>query len=172
MNYIIDKSINFVEVVIFILAITTKNKKFIYILLFFIVAYLISGFIRIYFMKNYFNNHFIKRPNTKTCMINNLNSKNYIGKLFTIYKILPLNEQNKYFSIGIPSFHMTIISSILTSIYLFFPKYKNFILISGIIYTLLMSLELVNNGCHTLLQILFGIIIGIITSTILYNVVT
>ncbi len=67
---------------------------------------------------------------------------------------------------------MTIISSLFMSVYLFFPKYKKFILILGIIYTLLLSLELVNNGCHTILQILFGIIIGIITTTILYNVVT
>ncbi len=70
MNYIIDNIINFFEVSIFILAITTKNKKFIYILLFYIVAYLISGFVRIYFMKNYFNNHDIKRPDIITCINN------------------------------------------------------------------------------------------------------
>jgi membrane-associated phospholipid phosphatase len=79
-------------------------------------------------------------------------------------------DKSEYFKRGLPSMHMTMAASILTLIYLFFPKYKKIVLMTAPVYIVLLGFSRIYLSCHTLLQVVCGIIFGMLGAKAMYSV--
>ena len=89
---------------------------------------------------------------------------------FIFEQILKKIDINEYKKRGFPSMHMTTCVSIITMMYLFFPKYNKILLKVASIYIILVGYSRIYLSCHTWLQVIFGIIVGILGGKLMYNI--
>ena len=145
--------------------IVTKNVKWFYILISTFILVTCVEIIKITMMR--YNAEFLYRPGKCTgerSMTDMLFYKNFILK-----KILEKIDRNEYEKRGFPSVHMTTGVSAITLIYLFFPKYKKILLMVAPVYIILLGYSRMYLNCHTLLQVISGIIVGMIGGNLMYN---
>ena len=76
---------------------------------------------------------------------------------------------NEYNVMGFPSMHMTRATTILALTYLFFPKYKKITGIVAPIYLALLAWSRIYLNCHTILQVIGGLILGTAAAKISFN---
>ena len=151
---------------IFITLIVTKNIKWLYILLSVFIIVTCVEIIKIILMR--YDAAFLYRPD------NCIDSKSIVDMLFynnfIFEQILKKIDINEYKKRGFPSMHMTTCVSIITMMYLFFPKYNKILLKVASIYIILVGYSRIYLSCHTWLQVIFGIIVGILGGKLMYNI--
>ena len=151
---------------IFITLIVTKNIKWLYILLSVFIIVTCVEIIKIILMR--YDAAFLYRPD------NCIDGKSIVDMLFynnfIFEQILKKIDINEYKKRGFPSMHMTTCVSIITMMYLFFPKYNKILLRVAPIYIILVGYSRIYLNCHTLLQVIFGIIVGILGGKLMYNI--
>jgi membrane-associated phospholipid phosphatase len=151
---------------IFITLTVTKNGKWFYILLsVFIIATCVE-IIKIILMR--YDYKFLYRPGK--CNSDKSITDMILYKNFIFEKILEKIDIHEYKKRGFPSVHMTISVSIITMMYLFFPKYQKILLKVAPVYIILVGYSRMYLNCHTLIQVIFGTITGILGGMIMYNV--
>ena len=151
---------------IFITLIVTKNIKWLYILLSVFIIVTCVEIIKIILMR--YDAAFLYRPD------NCIDSKSIVDMLFynnfIFEQILKKIDIHEYKKRGFPSMHMTTCVSIITMMYLFFPKYNKILLKVASIYIILVGYSRIYLSCHTWLQVIFGIIVGILGGKLMYNI--
>ena len=151
---------------IFITLIVTKNIKWLYILLSVFIIVTCVEIIKIILMR--YDAAFLYRPD------NCIDSKSIVDMLFynnfIFEQILKKIDIHEYKKRGFPSMHMTTCVSIITMMYLFFPKYNKILLRIAPIYIILVGYSRIYLSCHTWLQVIFGIIVGILGGKLMYNI--
>ena len=151
---------------IFITLIVTKNIKWLYILLSVFIIVTCVEVIKIILMR--YDAAFLYRPD------NCIDGKSIVDMLFynnfIFEQILKKIDINEYKKRGFPSMHMTTCVSIITMMYLFFPKYNKILLKVASIYIILVGYSRIYLSCHTWLQVIFGIIVGILGGKLMYNI--
>ena len=151
---------------IIITFIVTKNIKWLYILLSVFIIVTCVEIIKIILMR--YDADFLYRPD-KCIGVKSITDMLFY-KNFIFEKILTKIDIHEYEKRGFPSVHMTISVSIITMMYLFFPKYNKILLKIAPIYIILLGYSHNYLGCHTLIQVIFGIVMGIMGGSIMYNV--
>lgn len=146
--------------------IVTKNSKWFYILLSVFIIVTCVEIIKIIMMR--YDAKFLYRPGK--CISDKNKADSFFYHNFILERILEKIDMSDYKKRGFPSVHMTSCVSILTMIYLFFPKYKKILLIAAPIYIILVGYSRMYLNCHTLLQVISGIIVGILGGKLMYNV--
>ena len=68
---------------------------------------------------------------------------------------------------GFPSGHVTSTVSLFVGVALLFPEYRNYAIIGGTIYTILMAVSRINKKCHTPLQTIAGATLGLVGTYLL-----
>jgi membrane-associated phospholipid phosphatase len=151
---------------IFITLIVTKESKWFYILLSVFVITTVAQITKVILMR--YDAPFLYRPRGCT------GEKTVLDKLlyrnFVLERIFERIDKSEYFKRGLPSMHMTMAASILTLIYLFFPKYKKIVLMTAPVYIVLLGFSRIYLSCHTLLQVVCGIIFGMLGANAMYSV--
>ena len=151
---------------IIITFIVTKNIKWLYILLSVFIIVTCVEIIKIILMR--YDADFLYRPD-KCIGVKSITDMLFY-KNFIFEQILTKIDIHEYEKRGFPSVHMTISVSIITMMYLFFPKYNKILLKIAPIYIILLGYSHNYLGCHTLIQVIFGIVMGIMGGSIMYNV--
>jgi membrane-associated phospholipid phosphatase len=151
---------------VFITLIVTKNVKWMYILLSVFIIITCVEILKIILMR--YDATFLYRPGH--CMGNKSIIDMLFYKNFIFEQILKKIDIREYEKRGFPSIHMTSCVSIITMMYLFFPKFKKILLMTAPIYIALVGYSRIYLNCHTLLQVIFGIITGILGGKLMYNV--
>ena len=162
----ISNSVSLMFFSMFITLVVTKNAKWFYILLSVFVIVTCVQIIKIILMR--YDAKFLYRPGLCIGDRNIYDSLFYHN--FILEKILEKIDKNEYKKRGLPSVHMTSGVSILTLMYLFFPKYQKIMLKVAPIYIILLGYSRMYLNCHTLLQVIFGIIVGMLGGKLMYNV--
>jgi membrane-associated phospholipid phosphatase len=144
----------------------TKNSKWFYILLSVFIIVTCIQIIKIVMMR--YDAKFLYRPGT--CISDNNKADSFFYDNFILERILEKIDISEYNKRGFPSVHMTSCVVIITLIYLFFPKYKKILLMVAPIYIILVGYSRMYLNCHTLLQVISGIIVGILGGKLMYNV--
>jgi membrane-associated phospholipid phosphatase len=151
---------------IFITLLVTKNAKWFYILLSAFIIVTFAQIFKIILMR--YDATFLYRPGK--CMGDKTITDGFLYKNFIIENILKRIDGGDYHKRGFPSIHMTIASSIITMIYLFFPKFRRMTLMAAPIYIILVGYSRIYLNCHTLLQVIAGILVGTLGGKVMYNV--
>ena len=151
---------------IFITLIVTKNYRWFYILLSVFIIVTCAEIIKVILMR--YDADFLYRPGD--CIGDKSITDMLFYNNFIFERILQQIDIKEYKKRGFPSIHMTSGVSILTMIYLFFPKYSKITLMVAPIYTILLGYSRIYLNCHTLLQVIFGIIVGVLGGKIMYNI--
>ena len=149
----------------FVTLIVTKNVKWFYILLSTFIIVTCVEIIKIIMMR--YNAEFLYRPGK--CGGERSISDMLFYKNFILEKILQKIDRTEYQKRGFPSVHMTTGVSIITLTYLFFPKYRKITLMVAPVYIILLGYSRMYLNCHTLLQVICGIIAGMIGGKLMYN---
>lgn len=151
---------------LFITLIVTKESKWFYILLSVFVIITVAQIVKVVLMR--YDAPFLYRP------VGCTGEKTVLDKLlyrnFVLERIFEKIDKSEYFKRGLPSMHMTMAASILTLIYLFFPKYKKIVLMTSPVYIVLLGFSRIYLSCHTLLQVICGIIFGMLGAKAMYSV--
>jgi membrane-associated phospholipid phosphatase len=160
---------NTVSLLVFSLVVTlvvTKERKWFYILLSVFIIMLVAQIVKIILMR--YDAEFLYRPGM--CIGNRTILDTFFHDSFILKSTFDKIDRIEYYKRGFPSMHMTLASSVLALMYLFFPKYKKAILISAPLYLILVGYSRIYLSCHTLLQVICGIIFGTLGAKVMYNV--
>jgi membrane-associated phospholipid phosphatase len=149
----------------FVTLIVTKNAKWFYILLSVFIIVTCVEIIKIIMMR--YNAEFLYRPGE--CRGERSITDMLFYKNFILQKILEKIDRTEYQKRGFPSVHMTSGVSIITLTYLFFPKYRKILSMVAPVYIILLGASRMYLNCHTLLQVICGIIVGMIGGKLMYN---
>jgi len=164
----VSNSVSLMIFSIFITLIVSRKMQWFYILLSMFIIVTCAEIFKIITMR--FNADFLYRPGPGVCLSEHSTTDMLFYRNFILEKILKSIDMSRYEQMGFPSIHVTKSASILTLIYLFFPKYKKIMLIFSPIYLVLMGYSRIYLRCHTLLQVVAGIIAGIVGGKLMYNV--
>lgn len=161
----ISNSVTIMFFSLFITLTVTRKIKWFYILL---SVFLIATFVEIIkIITMRYNAEFLYRPGK--CISEHTTTDTLFFKNFILEEIFKRIDTTKFEGMGFPSGHLTTSASILTLIYLFCPKYKKFMLFLSPIYLALMGYSRIYLHCHTLLQVIAGIITGIVGGNLMYK---
>jgi membrane-associated phospholipid phosphatase len=162
----ISNSVSLMFFSVFITLLVTKNNKWFYILLSVFIIVTCVEIIKIILMR--YDANFLYRPGQ--CIGNKSVTEMLFYKNFIFEQILKKIDIPEYEKRGFPSVHMTSCVSIITMMYLFFPKYNKILLRTAPIYIILVGYSRMYLNCHTLIQVIFGIITGMLGAKLMYNV--
>jgi len=161
----ISNSVSIMFFSLFITLTVTRKIKWFYILLSVFLIVTIVEIFKIITMR--FDADFLYRPGK--CVSEHSTTDMLFYKNFMLEEILKRIDITKYESRGFPSVHLTTSASIVTLIYLFCPKYKKFMLVFVPIYLILIGYSRIYLHCHTLLQVIAGIITGVVGGNLMYK---
>jgi len=162
----ISNTVSLLTFSIFVTLIVTKESKWFYILLSVFVIITVAQIVKIILMR--FDAAFLYRPGM--CTGDRTILDTFFYNNFILKKTFEQIDRNEYYKRGFPSMHMTFAASIIGLTYLFFPKYKKVILMSAPLYLILVGYSRIYLNCHTILQVIFGIIFGMLGAKVMYNV--
>lgn len=162
----VSNSVSLMVFSLFITLIVTRKMQWFYVLLSVFIIVTCAEIFKIITMR--FNAEFLYRPGK--CLSEHTTTDMLFYRNFILEKILKSIDMTRYEQMGFPAMHLTKSASILTLIYLFSPKYKKIMLIVSPIYLVLMGYSRIYLSCHTLLQVIAGIIFGIVGGKLMYNV--
>ena len=161
----ISNSVSIMFFSLFITLSVTRKIKWFYILLSVFLIVTILEIFKIITMR--FNAEFLYRPGK--CVSEHSTTDMLFYRNFILEEMLKRIDIAKYEQRGFPSVHLTTSASIFTLIYLFCPKYKKFMLSLAPIYLFLIGYSRIYLHCHTLLQVIAGIITGVVGGKLMYN---
>jgi membrane-associated phospholipid phosphatase len=162
---IISGTVSVMYISLFVMFIINKNIKWFYILILIFIINLCTIILKILLMR--FNLEFMYRPNG--CEDEH-RLMDFLHHNFILETIMKKIDIERYKQFGFPSIHVTTAASILTLIYLFFPKYKQITFKTGTIYMILLGMSRIYLNCHNFIQVLGGIFLGVIAGKIAYRV--
>jgi membrane-associated phospholipid phosphatase len=162
---IISGTVSVMYISLFVMFIINKNIKWFYILILIFIINLCTIILKILLMR--FNLEFMYRPNG--CEDEH-RLMDFLHHNFILETIMKKIDIERYKQFGFPSIHVTTAASILTMIYLFFPKYKQITFKTGTIYMILLGISRIYLNCHNFIQVLGGIFLGVIAGKIAYRV--
>ena len=162
----ISNSVSLLIFSIIVTLVVTKERKWFYILLSVFIIMLVAQIVKIILMR--YDAAFLYRPGM--CIGNKTILDTFFHDSFILKSTFDKIDRIEYYKRGFPSMHMTLASSVLALMYLFFPKYSRISLMVAPIYTILLGYSRIYLNCHTLLQVIFGIIVGILGGKIMYNI--
>ena len=162
----VSNSVSLMLFSLFITLIVTRKKEWFFILLSVFIIVTCAEIFKIITMR--FNADFLYRPGK--CVSEHTTTDMLFYRNFILERILKSIDISRYEQMGFPSMHVIQSASILTLIYLFFPKYKKIMLITSPIYLILIGFSRIYLSCHTLLQVVAGIVGGILGGKLMYNV--
>ena len=93
----------------------------------------------------------------------------FLESNFILEKIKNSVNSNEYNVMGFPSIHITRATTIMALTYLFFPKYRKVTIIIAPIYIALLAWSRMYLNCHTILQVIGGLIVGTVAAKISFN---
>ena len=160
----ISNSVYIMFISTFISLIVLKDKKWLYILLIVFIVNILLLLLKIFFIR--FDYEFLHRPGK--CMDEHM-VRDFLESSFVLEELKKKVNIEHYNTIGLPSLHTTRAALILTLTYLFFPKYKKITMTVAPIYLLLLSWARMYLDCHTLLQTMAGIILGVLAGKVSFN---
>lgn len=161
----VSKTVTVLFFSMFITLVMKKDAKWFYIILSVFIVSTFFDIIKIILMR--YDLPFLYRPGE--CIRDDnlpdaLFYRNFIME--RIYQKIDIVEFSKR---GFPSTHMVMSSCIVTMIYLFFPKYRNLVVKVAPIYIILVGYSRMYLNCHYLLQVIAGIVLGMLGGTFMYN---
>jgi membrane-associated phospholipid phosphatase len=162
----VSNSVSLMLFSLFITLIVTRKKEWFFILLSVFIIVTCAEIFKIITMR--FNADFLYRPGK--CVSEHTTTDMLFYRNFILERILKSIDMSRYQQMGFPSMHVIQSASILTLIYLFFPKYKKIMLITSPIYLILIGFSRIYLSCHTLLQVVAGIVGGILGGKLMYNI--
>lgn len=148
----------------FISLIVLRDRKWFYILLIVFVVTILGTLFKVFLMR--FDYGFLRRPGT--CIDEDM-TYDFLESNFILDEIKKKLNASEYNVMGFPSMHMTRATTILALTYLFFPKYKKITGIVAPIYLVLLAWSRMYLNCHTILQLIGGVILGIVAAKISFN---
>ena len=148
----------------FISLIVLRDRKWFYILLIVFVVTILGTLFKVFLMR--FDYGFLRRPGT--CIDEDM-TYDFLESNFILDEIKKKLNGNEYNVMGFPSMHITRATTILALTYLFFPKYKKITGIVAPIYLVLLAWSRMYLNCHTILQLIGGVILGIVAAKISFN---
>jgi membrane-associated phospholipid phosphatase len=160
---------NTVSLLVFSVVVTlvvTKERKWFYILLSVFIIMLVAQIVKIILMR--YDAEFLYRPGM--CIGNSTILDTFFHDSFILKSTFDKIDRIEYYKRGFPSMHMTLASSVLALVYLFFPKYRKVTLMTAPLYLILVGYSRIYLSCHTLLQVICGIIFGALGAKVMYNV--
>jgi membrane-associated phospholipid phosphatase len=149
---------------VFISLVILRDRKWFYIILIVFVVNILATILKIFLMR--FNYGFLHRPGK--CVDENMDY-DLLESNFILEGIKKTVNSDEYNIIGFPSMHTMKATMILALTYLFFPKYKKTTLIVAPIYLAILAWARIYLDCHTVLQILGGIILGVGVAKVSFN---
>lgn len=161
----ISNSVSLLIFSIIVTLVVTKERKWFYILLSVFIIMLVAQIVKIILMR--YDAAFLYRPGM--CIGNKTILDTFFHDSFILKSTFDKIDRNEYYKRGFPSMHMTLASSVLALMYLFFPKYKKAVLISAPLYLILVGYSRIYLSCHTLLQVICGVIFGALGAKVMYN---
>lgn len=150
----------------FITLIVTKNGKWFYILISIFVIITVAQIVKIILMR--YDAEFLYRPGQ--CIGERTTIDSLFHNNFILKGILEKIDRNEYYKRGLPSMHMTTAVSAISLMYLFFPKYRKVTLMTAPLYLVLVGYSRIYLGCHTILQLICGIVFGVLGAKVMYNI--
>jgi membrane-associated phospholipid phosphatase len=162
----ISNTVSLLTFSIFVTLIVTKDSKWFYILLSVFIIITVAQIVKVILMR--FDAAFLYRPGT--CTGDKTLLDTFFYNNFILKRTFEQIDRLEYSKRGFPSMHMTFAASIIGLTYLFFPKYKKAIMISAPLYLILVGYSRIYLNCHTILQVIFGIIFGMLGAKVMYNV--
>jgi len=160
---------NTVSLLVFSVVVTlvvTKERKWFYILLSVFIIMLVAQIVKIILMR--YDAEFLYRPGM--CIGNSTILDTFFHDSFILKSTFDKIDRIEYYKRGFPSMHMTLASSVLALVYLFFPKYRKVTLMTAPLYLILVGYSRIYLSCHTLLQVICGILFGALGAKVMYNV--
>jgi membrane-associated phospholipid phosphatase len=161
----ISNSVNIMYISIFISLIVLRDKKWFYILLIVFVVNMLGTLLKVFMIRLDYG--FLHRPGT--CIDEDM-TYDFLESNFILDEIKKKVKRSEYNVMGFPSMHMIRATTILALTYLFFPKYKNITGIFAPIYLVFLAWSRIYLNCHTILQVIGGIILGVVASKISFNI--
>ena len=161
----ISNGVSVMYISAFISLIVLRDRKWFYILLIVFVVNILGTLLKVFLMR--FDYGFLRRPGM--CVDEDM-TYDFLESNFILDEIKKKLNGSEYNVIGFPSMHMTRATTILALTYLFFPKYKKITGIVAIIYLALLAWSRMYLNCHTLLQVIGGIIVGTAAAKISFNI--
>lgn len=160
----ISNTVSVMYISAFISLIVLRDRKWFYILLIVFVVNILGTLFKVFLMR--FDYGFLRRPGT--CIDEDM-TYDFLESNFILDEIKKKLNGNEYNVMGFPSMHMTRATTILALTYLFFPKYKRITGIVAPIYLALLAWSRMYLNCHTILQVIGGLIVGTVAAKISFN---
>ena len=160
----ISNTVSVMYISAFISLIVLRDRKWFYILLIVFVVNILGTLFKVFLMR--FDYGFLRRPGT--CIDEDM-TYDFLESNFILDEIKKKLNGNEYNVMGFPSMHITRATTILALTYLFFPKYKKITGIVAPIYLVLLAWSRMYLNCHTILQLIGGVILGIVAAKISFN---
>lgn len=161
----ISNTVSVMYISVFISLIILKDKRWFYILLIVFIVNILGTIFKVITIR--FNYDFLRRPGT--CIDENM-TYDFLESNFILEKIKNSVNSSDYNVMGFPSIHITRATTILALTYLFFPKYRKVTIIIAPIYIALLAWSRIYLNCHTIIQVIGGILFGTISAKIAYNI--
>ena len=160
----ISNTVSVMYISAFISLIVLRDRKWFYILLIVFVVNILGTLFKVFLMR--FDYGFLRRPGT--CIDEDM-TYDFLESNFILDEIKKKLNASEYNVMGFPSMHITRATTILALTYLFFPKYKKITGIVAPIYLVLLAWSRMYLNCHTILQLIGGVILGIVAAKISFN---
>lgn len=160
----ISNTVSVMYISAFISLIVLRDRKWFYILLIVFIVNVLGTLFKVFLMR--FDYGFLRRPGT--CIDEDM-TYDFLESNFILEEIKKKVNSSDYNIMGFPSMHMTRATTILALTYLFFPKYKRITGIVAPIYLALLAWSRMYLNCHTILQVIGGLIVGTAAAKISFN---
>ena len=161
----ISNSVSLMYISVFVSFIILKDKRWFYIVLIVFIVNILGTIFKVFTIR--FDYDFLRRPGT--CIDENM-TYDFLESNFILEKIKNSVNSNEYNVMGFPSIHITRATTIMALTYLFFPKYRKVTIIIAPIYIALLAWSRMYLNCHTIIQVIGGILFGTISAKIAYNI--
>jgi membrane-associated phospholipid phosphatase len=161
----ISNTVSVMYISVFISLIILKDKRWFYILLIVFIVNVLGTIFKVFTIR--FNYDFLRRPGT--CIDENM-TYDFLESNFILEGIKNRVNSSDYNVMGFPSIHITRATTILALTYLFFPKYRKITGIVAPIYIVFLAWSRMYLNCHTVIQIIGGILFGVISAKIAFNI--
>jgi membrane-associated phospholipid phosphatase len=160
----ISNTVSIMYLSVFISLLVLRDRKWFYILLIVFVVNILVTLLKIFLIR--FDYGFLHRPGK--CIDESM-TYDILESNFILEGIKNKVNSEDYNMMGFPSMHSTRATAILALTYLFFPKYKKTTMIVAPIYLAFLAWSRMYLDCHTLLQVIAGIIFGAVAAKVSFT---
>jgi len=162
----ISNTVSLLIISFFVTLIVTKNGTWFYILLSIFIIITVTQIVKIILMR--YDAKFLYRPSQ--CIGERMTLDALLNNNFILKGIFEKIDNSEYFKRGFPSMYMTTAVGAISLVYLFFPKYRKSLVMTAPLYIILVGYSHIYLGCHTILQLICGVLFGVLGAKVMYNI--